>query len=179
MASVYGRQWRYENTDRNTFSTLATQPHLIINANSSSFEANGTYNQVQVIIDGTTVLNTTAPRSYRITKLRQTNGVWSYISSNGYDVYGNATAATNALTELQGFSAGEMLILNTWDEPNNRRTTLTPELRDQFGSRIYDYQANWAFRDMHLLIAIKGKGIIYEEHRTRYANAIWFSGYLF
>lgn len=178
MGLGHGRKWIFNNNDRDTFSDLVTRPNLIINANSSSFEADGTFNQVVIYVNGSQVLNSSAPRSYGIGKLTQTNGSWSFVSYTGYDVYGDPVAADNCLAALQGFQNGEMLVLNTWDEPNNRRTQLAPTLRDSFGSKIYDYQAQWAFRDMHLLIAVKGKGLIYEEYRTRYANGIKFSGYL-
>ena len=169
----------YEETYRNDFNTLPFQPHLIINASSSGLNYADIRRDTKIIIDGTTVLDTITPRSYKITKLRKTNGVWSLISSTGYDVYGNTTAANAALADLQSFNIGEMLILTTHDEPNNRRTTLAPELRENFGSRIYEFQSNWEHRDAHLLISIKGEGVIFEDHKPRYnSDPILFSGYL-
>lgn len=152
-----------------TYRTAPTYtPQVLIQVESAGSN-NGSPGYRQFIqINGTTVLDANAPRSYRITKLRKdTNGFWTYIASNGYDVYGLQTDADAARVFLEGFVNGEMLILNTWDEPNNRRSQLLPVLKDSFGSTIEAYRSFWAFRDSHLLISIKGANKpLFEEHRT-------------
>lgn len=171
------RGWTIKEDSRFEFPSYTAS--LVIHAESSSFEANGTFQTVRVYEQGNLVLNTTTPRSYRLTRLSQNaNGFWIYQESNGYDVYGNQTAADNAQAYLESFPTGDMLILTTWDEPFNRRSQLTPVLTRDFGSKIAGYPGQ-TFRDMHVLISIKGsKRPIFEEHRTRYSNAIWVSAWL-
>jgi hypothetical protein len=152
-------------------------PRLLIHAESGSFEATNQNRTQRIDINGTTVVNSTSPRSYRLTQLRNTNGTWSLIASNGYDVYGSTVAAEQARDFLLSFQTGDLLVLNTWDEPlNNASTYLYPVLITDFSSRINTYTRD--FRDMHLLISVKGKGVIYEEQRRRYSNSIHFSGWL-
>lgn len=175
MAVGHSPIWVKSNSLR---LTTSTNPRLLIWAESGSFENTDQNRNVRVQINGSEVLNASAPRSYRITQLRNTNGTWSLIASNGYDVYGTVGAPESALAFINGFSNGDLMILNTWDEPFTNRTVLAPTLRDSFGSRIYTWQSTWDFRDMHLLIAVKGRGVIFEEFRTRYSNSIHFSGWL-
>jgi ligand-binding sensor domain-containing protein len=152
-------------------------PRLLIQAESGSFEATDQNRRQYISINGSNVVNSDSPRSYLISQLRNTNGAWALIASNGYDVYGSTTEAANAQSFLQSFLVGDLLVLNTWDEPyNNSVTYLNSELTNNFRSSISSFTRD--FRDMHLLIAIKGKGVIYEEHRRRYSNSIHFSGWL-
>jgi hypothetical protein len=120
-----------------------------------------------VVINGTQVLNSISPRSYRATRLVWNNG-WSFNSSNGYDVYGDVVQANNMLAYLQTFSQNDILILNTWDEPNNNRTVFRDELVNSFKAGL-QYSSVWAFRCSYQLIASKGKGVIYESIMPSYS----------
>lgn len=174
MSVFYNSQWFKYPTYR---IAPAFTPRLLIQAESGSFEATNQYHGQRIVSRGTVLVDTTAPRSYLLTQLRNVSGTWTLIAANGYDVYGDTTSAGNARTFLQNFAAGDMLILNTWDEPyNNAVSYLYPTLTADFGSQINVWPR--AFRDMHLLIAVKGRGVIYEDWRNRYNNAIVFSGWL-
>jgi len=157
-------------------------PRVLIQIGASSFEngSDGDERHQRIWLEGTQVLNSGSPRSYRLTKLRQNSyGFWTYVTSGGYDVYGNATSANQAQDFLEGFNVGEMLILNTWDEPFNRTGQLDPTLMQDFGARVDNYSGQRDFRDMRLLVSIKGAGApILEEHRQRYSPAIVYSLWL-
>lgn len=153
--------WKNNNSNWIITETFRTTPgyipQVLIQAESAGSNNNAPGRRQFIQIDGTTVLAADAPRSYRVTKLRKPiNGNWTYIASNGYDVYGSQSDADAARTFLEGFVEGEMLILNTWDEPESRRIQLAPVLTDSFGSSINAFRARWNFRDSHLLISIKG-----------------------
>ena len=66
------------------------------------------------------------------------------------------------LAYLQTFNAGDMLVLTTQDEPLNNRTVFQAELKNNFYAQLQD-SAVWAFRCSYQLIAVKGKGVIYEN----------------
>lgn len=174
MAVNYSPKWVKSNILR---LTPPSTPKLLIHAESGSFEATNQNRGHYIAINGTAVVNVNTPRSYRMSQLRNTNGLWSLIGSNDYDVYGSTVAAESARTFLQSFLQNDLLVLTTWDEPfNNSVTYLNPTLISDFKSNIGSFTRD--FRDMHLLIAVKGKGVIYEEHRRRYSNSISFSGWL-
>lgn len=174
MSSFYNSQW-FKYQDYRISPTYT--PRLLIQAESGSFENTLQDRRQRIVISGTEVVNANAPRSYLLTQLRRVGNNWSLIASNGYDVYGDPTAASNAGTFLQNFQTYDLLVLNTWDEPvNNASTYLYPTLINSFGSNVGSYPR--VFRDMHLLIAVKGKGVIFEQWRTRYSNAIYFSGWI-
>jgi hypothetical protein len=155
----------------------SSTPRLLLHIESGSFEAPAQNRNQRIDINGTTVLNATAPRSYRLTQLRNTAGVWSLVASNGYDVYSSVAAAEQARDFLLAFQTSDLLVLNTWDEPlNNAPTYLYPSLTADFGSQANTFARE--SRDMHLLIAVKGRGVIFEEYRRRYSDSIHFSGWL-
>lgn len=164
-------KWKTNNSDWIISQTFRSNPgyvpRVLIQAESMGLNNTSPGRRQFIQIDGNTVLDASSPRSYRLTKLRKdSNGEWTYVSSNGYDVYGNQTAADNAIVFLNEFDNGEMLILNTYDEPLNRRTQLTPELIDHFGSGIEAFRSRWNGRDSHLLISIKGSTKpLFEQHR--------------
>jgi hypothetical protein len=143
-------------------------PHVLIQVESEGLNNTNGWRRVFVQIDGTTVLNATAPRSYRITKLRQdpNTGFWSYVSSNGYDVYGLSSEADNAKAFLEGFVDGELMILNTYDEPNRNASRFYDTLQDKFGSKIRTFESSGQLssRDTRLIVSICGSSIpIFEE----------------
>lgn len=174
MGANYNSRWTIVEALRQFPSYT---PRLLIQAEAGSFEATNQYHRQYIAINGTAVVNADSPRSYRLTQLRNNGSDWSLVASNGYDVYGSTVAADSARTFLQSFLAYDMLILNTWDEPyNNAVSYLYPTLTGDFGSKIDTYTRS--FRDMHLLIAVKGKGIIYEGYRPRYYDSIHFSGWI-
>lgn len=141
-------------------------PSILIQVESRGANDSDTSRRQRVVIDGSQVLSIDAPRSYRMTRLVYSGG-WQYNSSNGYDVYGSQTAADSALAYLQTFSSGDILILNTNDEPNNRRTTFRNELINNFYAGL-QYSNVWEHRCSYMLIAVKNKGLLYESIKPRY-----------
>jgi hypothetical protein len=139
-------------------------PNLLIQVESSGIsDYEYSYNRQRVVINGVDRLVATAPRSYRATRLTYTQAAgWAYASSNGYDVYGTPAEATNLLTYLQTFSVGDMLILNTFDEPLNNRGVFQNELITNFGATLQG-SANWTFRCSYVLVAVKGRKVLYEN----------------
>lgn len=139
-------------------------PKLLIQVESAGIsDYNYSYYRQRIVINGVDQLVATAPRSYRATRLTYTQaGGWAYASSNGYDVYGSPAEATNLLTYLQTFSVGDMLILNTFDEPLNNRGTFKNELINNFNAALQD-SPNWTFRCSYVLVAVKGRKVLYEK----------------
>lgn len=173
MSSFYNSQW-FKYQDYRISPTYT--PRLLIQAESAGFENALQDHRQRIVIGGTEVVNANAPRSYLLSQLRRVGNTWSLIASNGYDVYGDPTAANNAGIFLQGFQPYDLLILNTWDEPYNNVSYIQPTLINSFGSNMGSYPR--VTRDAHLLIAVKDKGVIFEQWRTRYSNAIYFSGWI-
>lgn len=141
-------------------------PTVLIQVESAGVNDTILNRRQRVVINGTQVLSANSARSYRITRISTSSG-WQYQSSNGYDVYGSQTAADDALTYLQSFSTGDMLVLNTYDEPNNRRNTFRNELVNNFYAEL-QFSNVWEFRCSYILIAVKGRGLLYESIKPRY-----------
>lgn len=165
MGISYGFKWTVlPDTLR---SSPSYTPKILLQIESAGLDDTTRNNNQLIQINGTTVLNTTSPRSYRVSRLVYSNG-WTYASSNGYDVYGNVTNANNLLAYLQTFNNGDMLVLNTYDEPLVNRSVFTNELKNSFYARLQD-SAVWESRCSYQLIAVKGKGVIYENIKPRYS----------
>lgn len=175
MSLQIGPKWNI--TDALRFTPTGKHPRLHIMAESGSFEATDQNRNVRVRANGVDLVNSSSPRSYRMTQLRLVNGDWTLVASNGYDVYGSTVAAQDAANFIDTFQVGDLLISNTWDEPNNNSSYFTAKFRDNFYSNVLSFTRE--HRDMHLLIAVKGRGLIYEEHRRRYSNSIHFSGWIY
>lgn len=165
MGIGYGAQWT--KIDGGLRQSPTYTPPLLIQAESAGLD-DSVRNRSQIIqINGVEVLNATAPRSYRASRLINNNG-WSLDSSNGYDVYGSGTNATNLNTYLQGFNNNDILVLTTYDEPNRNRTTFRDTLINDFGAQLQN-SGTWASRCSYLLIASKSKGPIVEKIQPRFS----------
>jgi hypothetical protein len=143
-------------------------PKVLIQAESVGANNINTGRRQFIQINGTTIVNADAPRSYRITRLikNYTTGQWGLGATNSYDVYGFVSEANAALAFLRTFNVGDMLILNTFDEPRDNRVVFADFLRDQFGSNIRGYEWQWNSRDMHLLVSFRGAvAPLFEDHR--------------
>jgi hypothetical protein len=66
-------------------------------------------------------------------------------------------------------NTGDLVIINTYDEPNNRRTTFRDVLVNKFYAKL-QYSGTWASRCSYQLVAIAGKGVIYENIKPRYSS---------
>lgn len=164
MSVNYNSRWTVIQNNSN-YSPGHT-PRILIQAESAGLDDSDRQTGQRVWINGTQVLSASAPRSYRATRLRYNNG-WTYHSSNGYDVYGSSTNASNLLTYLNTFSTGDILILNTNDEPNNNRGVFSGYLTSAFKSKLQSSPL-WESRCSHLLVAAKDRGVIFEDVQARY-----------
>ena len=173
------------NADWQIYNELRSSPNytprLLIQVEATGLNYSGTrYYRQYAEIEGTAVLNSNAPRSYRISKFRKNAfGVWEFVETQGHDVYGGQAGADSAVAQLNGFVNGELIILNTWDEPNNRRNQLIPIVEEKFGSMINHWRNDWSFRDHWLLVGICGeKKPLCEEHGASGASPDYFSLWL-
>ena len=176
MAQTIQSKWTVQKTRR--YDPPKT-PRVLIQAEAAGLEYGGqtatypdvnTDRRIYVNINGTNVVNASAPRSYRFVQLRANSSGWSLIANNSYDVYGSQPEADAALAFLQTFQTDDLLIMNTWDEPTNRRGTFQNYLIEYFGSNMASYSRE--FRDAHLLIATyQTKTVFYEEHAPRYPTS--------
>lgn len=174
MGVGYNPKWTVlEDTFRHE---PAHTPSILIQVESGGYDDSPRYYNQRILIDGNQVLNATSPRSYRATRLYFSNG-WKYDQSNGYDVYGSQTEADNLNTFLNTFQTGDILVLNTNDEPNNRRTTFRDILVNSFYAKL-QYSSIWEARCSYQLIAVCGKGNIYEAIEPRYSDSIRTTLYL-
>jgi len=172
MATLYGGGWEIlEDTYRYTPDGT---PRILIQIESSGYADSPRYYRQRVVVNGSEVLSANAPRSYRVSRLTQNpaTGQFTYQSSNGYDVYGSSTNATNLDTYLNTFDDGDLMILNTNDEPNNNRGVFQTNLVNNFGANLQS-SGVWASRISYMLISIKGKpNPIYETIEARYGDSI-------
>lgn len=176
MAMIFGSNWNVSKTRR---SSPTKTPRILIQAESAGLEYGGqtatypdvnTDRRIYVNINGVNVVNSDAPRSYRMVQLRNTSSGWSLIANNSYDVYGSTTEAQNAYNFLTTFQTDDLLIMNTWDEPANNRGYFQDYLIQRFGSNMGNYVRE--FRDAHLLIATADtKYVLYEEWAPRYPTS--------
>jgi hypothetical protein len=145
---------------------------LLIQVETSGAEDSPIYRNQRIVIKGTEALNSSAPRSYLLSRLTYSSSLgWQFNSSGSYDVYGTAGAPENLLTYLQTFNTGDILVLNTHDEPDANRTVFRNELVNNFYAGL-QYSSVWATRCSYQLIAVKGKGRIYEAIEPRFSNSI-------
>ena len=178
MSLQHGRRWQhFPGVNQSTTMGQPRVPNLLFNVNSTGLNDASQPHRQRIWVNGTSVIDSSTPRSYRITKLRQTNGTWGYVGTATYDVYGSTTQAAAMRDDLLTWQQGEMLVLSTQDEPNNNRNYFMDILRDDFNSQIYSFPRE--HRDSHTLISVKGVGRIYEDHKpTAQPIGCIYSGYL-
>jgi hypothetical protein len=167
--------------EKNLRTSPSYTPRVLIQVESTGLNYSGTrYYRQYVDIEGTNVVNSTAPRSYRFTKLSKNSfGFWEFVSTTGYDVYGNTTAAQNAATALETWDDGDMLILNTWDEPNNNSGYINDILAERFASPIFANRDEFQSRDSRLLVGICGaKKPLCSDHEETGQPPIFYSLWL-
>jgi hypothetical protein len=140
---------------------------LLLQVESRGWDDTDADRRQRIVIGGQQALSVSAPRSYQLTRLVNDGSGWQVHSSIGLDVYGSQAAADDLLDYLQTFSTGDVLVLNTNDEPNFRRGTFSGELTQSFGSKLQSSET-WEHRCSYILIARKGKGAIYESVGPRF-----------
>lgn len=126
----------------------------------------------KIYIDGVQVLNAAPYRGMLISKLRETNGQWELVEyfGNTQDFWAESNV-NQAQTLLQSFEDGEMLVLNTGDEPYAYGYTsrLYDEL-ETFGAGSGQYSALNSYRSSYLLISIKGMPA--DKHGNRFFRSV-------
>lgn len=169
MAINYGPRWNIVESFNATVTTPT--PMLRISISSGGGDYGGTYDHT-VSCKGVQLYSGGANRSYRVSSYRW-NGSSAYtlISSAAYDVYGSTVDATAMNTFLTNMATGDLLVMTTYDEPDNNKSFFSANLRDNFGSKLITN--TWEFRSVYLFVSIKGKiNPIYERYEGRYHPAI-------
>lgn len=157
MSINYGPTW---NITPGVASTATARPILHLSLSSSGGNLGGNYSHV-VSSKGVTLYSGGANRSYRVSSYGVVSGTYQNISSTALDVYGSTIDATAMNTFLNNMSVGHLLVLTTYDEPANNRSYFDTNLKNNFGAKLID---NLAFRYCYVLVAAKGKGVIYEAY---------------
>ena len=139
------------------------QPYRVVvqasSAGWNSMQAGwGHYRYQKIYIDGVQVLNAKPFRGMLISKLREVNGTWELVEYFGdtQDFYTESNV-DQAQTFLQSFEDGELLVLNTSDDPH--ASGYTSRLYDElqtFGAANSQYSSLNHYRSSYLLISIKG-----------------------
>jgi hypothetical protein len=159
MATHYGAKW---TITPNIAAAATANAVLQLSLSSSGGNLGGNYSHV-VSSKGTTLYSGGANRSYRVSSYGVVNGTYQNIASAALDVYGSTTDAAALNTFLNNMSVGNLLVLTTYDEPANNKSYFNTNLATNFGAKLID---NLAFRYCYVLVAAKGKGMIYEAYGT-------------
>lgn len=154
-------------------------PRILIQAEASGLNNTSVGRRQFIQIDGTTVLDALTPRSYRFTQLRKNvYGVWAFITSNTYDVYGSSAQGVAARDFLRTFLIGDLLVCTSYDHLRNSSNFQT-ELSNNFGSSVgitFNFRDD---RDSYLIVGLKGeKSPFYENYTLSGQAGISFSGWL-
>lgn len=134
MSSVYGSSWVISQSYRTSPSYT---PKVLLQVESSGllYPNANSYRSQRIVIAGSSIdLSYTCARSYCISKVTGGLGASATVSNSSFDVYGSTTEATNAVNFLNTFANGDLLILNTYDEPQNNAAELSMILRNNFGA---------------------------------------------
>ena len=159
MATTYGPKW---TITPNVALATTSRSLLHLSLSSSGGNLGGNYSHV-VSSGGTTLYSGGANRSYRVSSYGVVNGTYQNISSAALDVYGSTSEAAALNIFLNNMAIGNLLVLTTYDEPANNKSYFNTNLATNFGAKLID---NLAFRYCYVLVAAKGKGLIYEDYGT-------------
>jgi hypothetical protein len=157
MATHYGARW---SITPGVAAPASVNSLLHLSLSSSGGNLGGNYSHV-VSSKGTTLYSGGANRSYRVSSYGLVNGTYQNIASAALDVYGSTTDAAALNTFLNNMSVGNLLVLTTYDEPANNRSYFNTNLATNFGAKLID---NLGFRYCYVLVAAKGKGLVYEDY---------------
>ena len=170
MSISYGPKWNIVESYNATVTT--PNPLLKISISSGGGDIGGTWDHT-ISSRGTQLYYGSIIRSYVASTYRMNavTGVFANIASTRLDVYGSTTDAAAMNTFLTNVVSGDLLVITTWDEPNNNKNYFSQNLIDNFGSRLIGN--SWEFRSEYLLVAVKGKKLpIYERYGARYQQSI-------
>lgn len=170
MGISYGAKWNIVEAYGATVTT--PNPILKISISSGGGDIGGTWDHT-IWSKGTQICALAAMRSYAASTYRINNstGAFTNISNTRLDVYGNTTDAATMNTFITNISTGDLLVISTWDEPNNNKGYFSQNLIDNFGCKLIGNV--WEFRSTYLLVAVKGKKApILERYGARYQQSI-------
>jgi len=159
MSTHYGSRWTILP---NIASVTTANPVLHVSLSSSGGNLGGNYSHV-VSSKGAILYSGGANRSYRVSSYGLVGNVYQNISSAALDVYGSTVDAAALNTFLNNMAIGNLLVMTTYDEPNNNKSYFNTNLITNFGATMIN---NLAFRYCYVLVAAKGKGAIYEAYGT-------------
>jgi hypothetical protein len=175
MSTGYGPTWKIVESYGATDPT--SNPLLKISISSGGGDIGGTWDHT-VTCKGTELYYGAIVRSYCVSSYRwnATTSVYQNISFGRYDVYGSTIDAASLNTFLTNMTAGDLLVLSTWDEPASNKGYFSQNLYDNFGAKLI--LNSWESRCMYLLVTVKGKKTpIYEKYAARYcvstAATLW------
>jgi hypothetical protein len=159
-------------------SVATSRPVLHLSLSSSGGNLGGNYSHV-VTSKGNVLYSGGPNRSYRVSSygINSSTGAYVNVSNAALDVYGSTTDATAMNTFLNNMKIGELLVMTTYDEPSNNSNYFNTNLISNFGATLIN---NLAFRYCYLLVAVKGKGVIYEDFATdtQYRAVTMWLGFL-
>jgi hypothetical protein len=157
MSVTYNSKWSI--TVGSALTANATHA-LHLSLSSSGGNLGGNYAHT-VTAMGTVLYTGTANRSYRVSSYRPGVSGWALISSAALDVYGSTTDAASMNTFLNNMLTGDLLVMTTYDEPQNNTSYFSANLTNNFGATL---NGSIGYRYCYVLVASKGKGVIYEHY---------------
>ena len=165
-----GPSWNIIETYNATVT--AANPILKISISSGGGDIGGTWDHT-ITSRGTQLYSGAIIRSYVASTYRFSSGTGAFtnIASTRLDVYGSTVDAAAMNTFLTNVVAGDLLVISTWDEPNNNKNYFSQNLIDNFGSQLIGN--TWDFRSEYLFVGVKGRRFpIYERYGARYQASI-------
>ena len=156
MAINYGPKW---NIVVGSALTANSSHALHLSLSTSGGNLGGSY--AHTVTAKGSVLYTAGPnRSYRVSSYRGGSNGWALVSSAAYDVYGSTVDAAALNTFLNNMLVGDLLVMTTYDEPQNNTSYFSANLTNNFGAKL---NASIGYRYCYLLVAAKNKGLIHEQ----------------
>jgi len=129
---------------------------ITINAYSTGLGGSGSRS---VYLNGNSV--STSARGVHLTVVGGTTG--TVVFSQSYDTHGNTALGTNCANDINAYNTnGNILILNTWDQPNHINADLTTALRDVMQSKQIVYET-MDYRGAFCIIYQNGRGKLAES----------------
>jgi len=170
MSISYGPKWNIISSYNATVPI--SDPLLKISISSGGGDLGGTWDHT-ISSRGTELYYGNIIRSYVAStyRINTSTGAFTNISSTRLDVYGSPTDAASMNTFITNITIGDLLVISTWDEPNNNKNYFSQNLIDNFGCTLIGN--SWEGRSQYLLVAVKGKKApIYERYGARYQQSI-------
>ena len=145
----------WNGTNWSSFVT-SQKKQIAINCYSTGL---GGVGSKSVYVNGNVV--SAASRGVHLTVLSGSTG--NMIFSNNYDTHGTIALGTNCANDINTYNTnGNILILNTWDQPNHINTDLQNALKDVMLSKEITYET-MDYRNAFCIIYQNGRGKLGES----------------